>query len=67
MALATFRRTMNSGEQSNDAVELVTEKGSYIAAENRGCSAFMAGEAWQRADTPHRQVSRGEGMNKDPQ
>ena len=46
MALATFRRTTNSGEQSNDAVELVTEKGSYTAAENKGCSAFMAGEAW---------------------
>ena len=54
MVLATLRRTRNSRGQSNGAVDLVTEKGSYIVAENKGyCffSALMAREAGQRQQT----------------
>lgn len=56
VALATPKRTINSGKQSNDAVAFITEKGSYIASENKGCLAFLAREAGQRADTPWGQV-----------
>ena len=42
-SLAAPKRTTNSGEQSKDAVALVPEKGSYIVAENRGCSACLRG------------------------